>query len=91
MNTKKEKLKIAIIGCGRFSKSFVKLFKEHPYVEKVWVCDEKKDRAEQYSKDFDVPIIDSFEEALNSKERLKQENMYIVQYLVPLTLKKLKK
>lgn len=68
MNTKKEKLKIAIIGCGRFSKSFVKLFKEHPYVDKVWVCDEKKDRAEQYSKDFDVPIIDSFEEALNSKE-----------------------
>ena len=38
----KEKLKIVIIGCGRFSQFFVPLFKAHPVVEKVYVCDLKK-------------------------------------------------
>ena len=35
MSNTKEKLKIAIIGCGRFAKNFVPLFKAHPVVEKV--------------------------------------------------------
>ena len=35
-------MKIAIIGCGRFCKFFVPLFKAHPVVEKVFVCDLKK-------------------------------------------------
>ena len=60
----REKLRIAIIGCGRFAKFFVPLFKAHPAVEAVWVCDLKRERAEDYSQKFDVPIIDSFEEAL---------------------------
>ena len=34
-----KKLSIAVIGCGRFARSFVELFKCHPYVEKVAVCD----------------------------------------------------
>lgn len=62
----KEKIRIAIIGCGRFSPFFVPLFKAHPTVEKVYVCDEKRDRAEDFSKRFGVEIIDSFEEALSS-------------------------
>ena len=62
----KEKIKIAVIGCGRFSPFFIPLFKAHPVVEKVYVCDEKRDRAEEFSKKFDVDIIDSFEEALAS-------------------------
>ena len=61
-----EKIKIAIIGCGRFSPFFVPLFKAHPFVEKVYVCDQKRERAEDFSKRFDVEIIDSFEEALVS-------------------------
>lgn len=68
MSIQKEKIKIAVIGCGRFAKNFVPLFKAHPCVEKVYVCDLIADRAEQYSKNFDVKIIDSFEEALESKE-----------------------
>ena len=68
MAYREEKIKVAIIGCGRFAKFFVKLFKVHPLVEKVVVCDLIRERAEQYSKDFGVDIIDSFEEALASKE-----------------------
>ena len=61
-----EKMRIAIIGCGLFAKCFVPLFKAHPVVEKVYVCDLIRERAENYAKDFDVEIIDSFEEALAS-------------------------
>lgn len=63
-----KKITIAIIGCGRFARSFVSLFKVHPEVEKVYVCDIKRDRAEEYSKEFDVEIIESFEEALSRKD-----------------------
>ena len=62
----KEKMKICIIGCGRFSPFFVPLFKAHPVVEKVYVCDIKPERAEDFSKRFDVEIINSFEEAIAS-------------------------
>ncbi len=62
----KEKMKIAIIGCGRFCQFFVPLFKAHPVVEKVYVCDIIPERAENYSKRFGVEIISSFEEALAS-------------------------
>ena len=62
----KEKIKIAIIGCGRFCKSFVPLFKAHPSVEEVYVCDLIRERAENYASIFGVKIIDSFEEALAS-------------------------
>ena len=68
MSENKEKITIAMIGCGRFAQYFVELFKAHPYVEKVYVCDLIRARAEKYSQHFDVEIIDSFEEALASKE-----------------------
>lgn len=64
----REKMRLAMIGCGRFCQYFVPLFKAHPAVEKVFVCDLIKERAEDYSKRFDVEIIDSFEEALASKQ-----------------------
>jgi phosphoglycerate kinase len=63
-----EKLKIVVIGCGRFSKFFVPLFKAHPVTEKVWVCDLKKDREEEFSNRFGVDRFESFEAALSSKE-----------------------
>ena len=62
----KEKIKIAIMGCGRFCQFFVPLFKAHPSVEEVYVCDLKRERAEEYAARFGVKIIDSFEEALSS-------------------------
>ena len=64
----KEKLKIVVIGCGRFSQFFVPLFKAHPVTEKVWVCDLKKDREEEFSNRFGVDRFESFEAALASKE-----------------------
>ncbi|MBR2930311.1 MAG: Gfo/Idh/MocA family oxidoreductase [Clostridia bacterium] len=63
-----EKLRIVVIGCGRFAKNFVPLFKAHPVVEKVWVCDLIKERAESYSEEFGVEVFKSFEEALASDE-----------------------
>lgn len=64
----KEKIVIAVIGCGRFAKNFVPLFKAHPEVKKVYVCDLIPERAKNYSEMFGVDIIGSFEEALASKE-----------------------
>ena len=65
---KLEKIRIAIIGCGRFSPFFIPLFKAHPAVEQVYVCDLIRERAESFSEKFDVPIVDSFEQALASDE-----------------------
>lgn len=62
----KERIKIAIIGCGNFSPFFIPLFKAHPSVEKVYVCDLIKSRAENAAAKFGVEIIDSFKEALES-------------------------
>lgn len=61
-----ERIRVAVIGCGRFAKNFVPLFKAHPFVEEVYVCDQRRERAEAYAENFGVKIIDSFEEALAS-------------------------
>ena len=68
MSIAKEKMKVAVIGCGRFAKNFVPLFKAHPVVEKVWVCDLMRERAEEYAQKFDVAIADSFDAVLDSSE-----------------------
>jgi len=64
----KKKLTIAVIGCGRFARRFVPLFKAHPNTEKVYVCDLIPEKAQEYKEKFDVEIIDSFEEALANPE-----------------------
>lgn len=64
----KEKLKVAVIGCGGFAASFVPLFKAHPNVDKVYVCDIVPERAKDYAEKFDVEIIDSFEASLENPE-----------------------
>ena len=51
-----KKLTVAVIGCGAFAKNFVPLFKNHPNVEKVYVCDIVEEKALEYSKEFDVEI-----------------------------------
>lgn len=63
-----KKLTVAVIGCGGFAKSFVPLFKAHPNVEKVYVCDLIRERAEDYSQKFQVEIIDTFEDSLARKD-----------------------
>ena len=59
---------VAVIGCGRFAKNFVPLFKAHPAVSRVLVCDLIPERAQQYATAFDVEIIDSFGQALASPD-----------------------
>ncbi len=62
------KFSIAVIGCGAFARCFVPLFKAHPNVSKVYVCDILAERAQAYSNEFGVEIIPSFEEALTRKD-----------------------
>ena len=64
----REKMKIAVIGCGEFSRFFIPLFKAHRVVEEVYVCDLIRERAEEFAQRFDVKIVDSFEEALASDQ-----------------------
>ncbi|MDD5603723.1 MAG: Gfo/Idh/MocA family oxidoreductase, partial [Eubacteriales bacterium] len=63
-----EKTSVAVIGCGNFAKSFVPLFKAHPNVDKVYVCDVIQERARKYSEDYKVDIVQSFEEALKRRD-----------------------
>lgn len=64
----KEKIKIAIIGCGNFSRFFIPLFKAHPAVEAVYVCDLRKEREAEYADQFGVGRVESFEAALASDQ-----------------------
>lgn len=64
----KEKMRIVIVGCGRFCKFFVPLFKAHPVVEKVYVTDLRKEREQEYIEKFGVEGYESFEKALEDKE-----------------------
>ena len=51
-------------GGGDFARCFVPLFKAHPNVKKVYVCDVIPECAQAFQKLFDVEIIDSYENAL---------------------------
>ncbi len=62
-----ERMTVAFIGCGNFAEHFVELMKEHPAVDKVYVCDLIREKAEKYSEKFDVEIIDTFEDVLADK------------------------
>ena len=62
------KLNIAFIGCGDFARNFVPLFKLHPLVGKVYVCDLISERAEEYSKKYSVENVASFDEVLKRRD-----------------------
>lgn len=64
----KQKLNIAVIGCGPFAYKFINLFKSHPYTEKIYVCDLIEENAKAFAKQFDVEIISTFEDALNNAD-----------------------
>ena len=63
-----KKFTVAVIGCGKFAHHFVNLFKMHPLTKKVYVCDLIREKAEEFKEEFDIDIIDTFEEALASSE-----------------------
>jgi len=62
------KMRVAIVGCGEFSQHFIPLFQMHPVVEKVFVCDLIKERAEKYSEKFGVEIVKDFDEILSRED-----------------------
>ncbi|MBO5051811.1 MAG: Gfo/Idh/MocA family oxidoreductase [Clostridia bacterium] len=65
----KEKIRIGFVGCGQFCKNFVPLFKVHPAVEYVAVCDKFRERAEDYAKRFQADrIFDTYDEMVASDE-----------------------
>ncbi|MBQ0102538.1 MAG: Gfo/Idh/MocA family oxidoreductase [Firmicutes bacterium] len=64
----KKKIRICIIGCGQFARHFIPLLLNHPYVEKVAVCDVDAKRAEEYSGEFGTKVIPSFDDALARKD-----------------------
>ncbi|MBP5661672.1 MAG: Gfo/Idh/MocA family oxidoreductase [Clostridia bacterium] len=64
-----KKIRIAFIGCGQFCRYFVPLFKAHPAVEFVAVCDKFPERAKQFKEEYGADrIFDSFDEAIASSE-----------------------
>ena len=65
----KEKIRIGFVGCGQFCKNFVPVFKVHPAVEYVAVCDKFRERAEDYAKRFQADrIFDTYDEMVASDE-----------------------
>ena len=63
-----DRLRIAFIGCGGFARNFVPLFKMHPLVEKVYVCDLVAEKAAEFSRVFGVESVASFEEVLKRRD-----------------------
>jgi len=64
MQEMREKINICLIGCGKFSQNFVPLFKLHPDVESVQLCDLVPERAAAAAQQFQLPVVASFEQAL---------------------------
>jgi len=61
------KLKVGVVGCGRFSTQFVSLFRDHPLVEKVAVCDMVRERANRFSQDYGIKdVYYNYEDMLKS-------------------------
>lgn len=60
----REKLKVGVLGCGQFSKHFVRLFLAHPYVDTVVACDTNRANAEKFGSEFGIDFCYSFDELL---------------------------
>lgn len=65
----KEKLRICFVGCGQFCRNFVPIFKKHPAVEYIAVCDKFPERSKEFAQTFGADrIFSSFEEAVSSDD-----------------------
>jgi len=63
------KVKLAMIGCGAFAQCFIPLFKVHPLVEKVWLCDRNADKLAENVKKYGIAdTFDSLDAACASDE-----------------------
>lgn len=65
----RDKIRICFVGCGQFCANFVPLFRVHPAVEFVAVCDKFPERAKDYKERFQADMIfDSFDDVIASSE-----------------------
>ena len=63
----KDKIRIGFVGCGQFCRHFVPLFKAHPAVEYIAVCDKFRERAEDFKEKFGADeIFDTYDEMVTS-------------------------
>lgn len=59
-------IKLAVVGCGAFCSHFVPLFKKHPLIDKLVLCDAVESKLNEYMKKFDVKEgTTSFQEILD--------------------------
>ncbi len=40
-------IRLAVVGCGRFDPEFIRLFRDHPLVESVALCDAVAERVKE--------------------------------------------
>ncbi|MDD4018454.1 MAG: Gfo/Idh/MocA family oxidoreductase, partial [Kiritimatiellae bacterium] len=63
-----QRIRMGIVGCGRFVRNFIPLFQAHPYVESLAVTDLLPERSAAHAKEFGISeIYPSFEAMLESK------------------------
>lgn len=66
---KMKKIRIGFVGCGQFCANFVPIFRNHPAVEYVAVCDKFRERAEKFKEEYNADkIFDTFDEMIASDE-----------------------
>ncbi|MBS7624117.1 Gfo/Idh/MocA family oxidoreductase [Candidatus Bathyarchaeota archaeon] len=47
-------ISLGLVGLGMFGSMFIELFMKHPDVERLAICDVRKDRLEHYAKKYDI-------------------------------------
>lgn len=83
----KDKLKVAIVGCGRISVSHLAAIGASPYAHLVACCDIKSDRAQKAAEKFGGKACSSYEQMLKN-EKLDAIHLCLPHYLhIPYALK----
>ncbi|MBO5218200.1 MAG: Gfo/Idh/MocA family oxidoreductase [Clostridia bacterium] len=85
------KVRIGIVGLGSFSGSFVRLFKNHPDVEEMAICDLVPERVEAAAKNFGITrTYTSLEDMLENGKDLNCIGIFTQRHLhAPMVLKAL--
>ena len=61
-----QKLRVGILGCGKFSVNFTRLFLAHPYVEKVVCADTEPEKAKAFGEKFSINYFTSLDQLLQT-------------------------
>ena len=59
------KKKVAIVGAGVWGRTHAFLYREHPEVELVGICDHDRERAKRFAEEFEIPNIGSSSDYMN--------------------------